>query len=687
MFGSEFDFKRTNHEKRPYDEEETPSEDPDSYSDDGYTLRDSFEEPRSGTIKDASFGVKKNPKRSCAVYFLLFTCGLLVFTLLAPRGFYSGRLRRPWKDIGVEDVIEGSEDGAKVPLNVFQVYPPVRVGAEFLPESYEGRGNECSVMLMEHEFGWSYGKPFVGSYTPPKCRWTHVLFNLTMTSKGRQFDRLAMLFLGDVEVFRTSTAEPTQDGIIFNYMKDMTAYTTLLSQPQKLIFDLGNLVDSTYTGTFTATLTATFYTPPSTYPSRPPLHPTGPANQILPISSLSSTTDHPSHFLLPRDRATTAHTLPPNTIRATVSLSASGNADEEFWYTNVPNAYKHTFPGAPLPGASPFREVQLLINGDLAGVAWPFAEIYTGGINPALWRPIVGIAAYDVPEYTIDITPFLPLILGSPATFEIRVVTADPDEEIANDWIVSGRVFVWTDPSENWITTGALHHKSLDATAFSTTTKLTTEDGGNVNATLYHHITAQRALSFTATISTSAGPRAVVWSQGLSYANTNRVSAGGATQSVEQITQGSSAATGKANTFRWPLSVNTTFLVDPAHGNFTIWASIDRGVEERGDGGVFPRGGSMETRQNGTAVFMSGGGGAWGETEQRMAWTGTPSHSEGVGGYGRSVRAEAGRVVKDWEWVNELVVEKDLVVGSEGDEMVFVDEERSVRSFLGRGPG
>lgn len=389
-----------------------------------------------------------------------------------------------------------------------------------------------------------------------------------------------MLFLGDVEVFRTSTAEPTQAGIIFNYMKDMTAYTALLSQPQKLIFDLGNLVDSTYTGTFTATLTATFYTPPTTYPARPPPHhsPPGPAHHILPISSLSSATNQPSHFLLPRDRATTRHTLPANTIRATVSLSASGNADEEFWYTNVPTAYTHTFPSTPLPGASPFREVQLLINGDLAGVAWPFAVIYTGGINPALWRPIVGIAAYDVPEYTIDITPFLPLILGSPTTFEIRVVTADPADTIASDWIVSGRVLVWTDAREDWITTGALHRKSLAATAFTATTQLTTEDGGSVNKTLYHRITAQRALSFAATINTSAGPRAAAWSQGLSYANTNRVSAGGATQCVEQVTQGSAAGAGEASTFRWPLGVNTTFLVEPGKGNFTIWARDRKSV-------------------------------------------------------------------------------------------------------------
>lgn len=44
-----------------------------------------------------------------------------------------------------------------------------------------------------------------------------MLFNLTMTSAGRQFDRLAMMFVGDTEVFRTSTAEPTWYGIEFKY--------------------------------------------------------------------------------------------------------------------------------------------------------------------------------------------------------------------------------------------------------------------------------------------------------------------------------------------------------------------------------------------------------------------------------------------------------------------------------------
>jgi len=44
-----------------------------------------------------------------------------------------------------------------------------------------------------------------------------VVFNLTMTSKGRQFDRLGHLYMGDIEVWRTSTAEPTWFGIVFRY--------------------------------------------------------------------------------------------------------------------------------------------------------------------------------------------------------------------------------------------------------------------------------------------------------------------------------------------------------------------------------------------------------------------------------------------------------------------------------------
>src|ERR1700758_1574812 len=64
----------------------------------------------------------------------------------------------------------------------------------------------------------------LGTYEPPNCEFDTVRINLTVTSRGRQYDRLGLMFLGDTEVFRTSTAEPTINGIIWTYIKDMSQY-------------------------------------------------------------------------------------------------------------------------------------------------------------------------------------------------------------------------------------------------------------------------------------------------------------------------------------------------------------------------------------------------------------------------------------------------------------------------------
>lgn len=63
------------------------------------------------------------------------------------------------------------------------------------------------------------GLTIAGAYKPPSCTFNRVTWNLTVTSAGRQFDRLGIIYMGDIEVFRTSTAEPTANGIIWTYLK------------------------------------------------------------------------------------------------------------------------------------------------------------------------------------------------------------------------------------------------------------------------------------------------------------------------------------------------------------------------------------------------------------------------------------------------------------------------------------
>ena len=43
----------------------------------------------------------------------------------------------------------------------------------------------------------------------------------------------------------------------------------------------------------------------------------------------------------------------------------------------------------------------------MAGAALPFPVIYTGGVNPLLWRPLTGIESVDVLPYRFDLSPFV----------------------------------------------------------------------------------------------------------------------------------------------------------------------------------------------------------------------------------------------------------------------------------------
>ena len=185
--------------------------------------------------------------------------------------------------------------------------------------------------------------------------------NFTVTSRGRQFDRLALMYLGDIEVFRTSTAEPTATGIIWTYIKEMQQFDALWQTEQTIIFDLGNLINEMYTGIYNTTLTATFFTVPDSPAT---------ADTILPISARKSASNMPSVFQVPGDNASVAYTLPGNVNRAVVSLSACGQSTEEFWYSNVLTSEEDTFAptAGSFPGGSPWREVQLLIDGQFSVV-------------------------------------------------------------------------------------------------------------------------------------------------------------------------------------------------------------------------------------------------------------------------------------------------------------------------------
>ncbi|KAF8855092.1 hypothetical protein BDZ45DRAFT_21175 [Acephala macrosclerotiorum] len=613
-------------------------------------------------------------------------------------------------------------------LEVFQVYQPVLTPSGATDEILSAAGyvntttiaqsssaSSCQVTLMVHSFGFSYGIPFVGNYTPPSCDFNRISMNFTVTSRGRQFDRLAIMYFNDTEVWRTSTAEPTVNGIRWEYIKDMSEFMYFWNTPQKLIFDLGNLIDSTYTGPFNTTLTATFFTAQETVE---------PADLIIPISKRQGAASSASLFTLPSDNATNTISFPRNVNRAVFSVSACGQATEEFWWGNVLQSDINTFVpyDGTLYGYSPFREVQVLIDGQLAGVQWPFPVIFTGGVVPGLWRPIVGIDAFDLREHEIDITPWLPILCdGAQHSFEIRVVGIVDDgktsgtltQTVGASWYVTGKIFVWLD-DESSVTTGKAPTLLFPEPTITLSQSLTQNSTG-ANETLTYTTDVKRTLSVSSSITTQNGTQVVTWSQNLAVANYGQYTAFGALQINDQKTTGVDQSIGGTyykSSYSYPLWANTSYVVYPS-GNYTIGASLIRGLNLDVQGtpvfhtGLQPfaqlpnsaspvsgfSGTSLSTTQNGTASYFAdptaGVSFGFGSTSQEFSFKGIDisGGTTDTELYYRNVEAVNSTIVKDYE----SLVGVELVsygypvetVGS-GRQSVGV---MSPKAALGRGPG
>lgn len=157
----------------------------------------------------------------------------------------------------------------------------------------------------------------------------------------------------------------------------------------------------------------------------------------------------------------------------------------------------------------------MLVDNILAGVVWPFAVIYTGGITPSNWRPLTSYGAYDAPTYWIDVTPFLPILLDESVshniTLQVRGQGAD-GASINSNWFVSGSVHgrVGTGP-----TTGRMSvYEVEDAAEFEVTGGASAD-----NATLWTKVVGGRHLKIESELQTAEGTKTVSFVQDLGYRN------------------------------------------------------------------------------------------------------------------------------------------------------------------------
>jgi peptide N-acetyl-beta-D-glucosaminyl asparaginase amidase A len=368
----------------------------------------------------------------------------------------------------------------------------------------------------------------------------------------------------------------------------MSHYISLWKQPQKLIFDLGNLVDDTYTGVFNAVLNATFWMDNNkTQPA---------ADLIIPVSKRQSNQGQPSAYRVPDDgTAKNSFVIPRNAKKAVFTISACGQAAEEFWWSNVPNSVVNTFKNNSLPGLSPWRELQLWVDGTMTGVTWPFPIIFTGGVIPTFWRPLVGIDTFDLKEDEIDLTPWLPVLSdGKEHSYEIKVAGLGNDgsslSAVASNWVVTGKLFLWLD-AKGSVTTGAQPKISMSSPKF-TVEQAVTQDTGGKNDTLTYKVTASREVLVDGSITTSAGTVPAGWKQSLKFSNVGKVTAGGFNQTNTQTTSGTEVSgNGYARNFKYPLDCRSDTVYNDKTKEMYIGGTFKRNKLVQSYGvPVFPTG-------------------------------------------------------------------------------------------------
>jgi Peptide N-acetyl-beta-D-glucosaminyl asparaginase amidase A len=334
--------------------------------------------------------------------------------------------------------------------NTITADPPVsRPSAKF--------GAPTKVQLFEN-LEFNNFNPQTFSYTPPNFTppaepssarpWAKVILvcDINVTA-GIQYDRTARMTIGNTVVYIGTTAEPNPKlGPSWHIERDLTEYSNLLMSAQPGEINIGNLVNGTYTGVISASAYLLFY--PYTQGSGEPapvvadlIYPLpGTADGSYTLQSTSSTLS--LTFTVPQQ----LQSIPTTVARAYLDVFAQSQYQDEFWYSNVPDNLAQELNQY---GGTSFREVEVSIDGQVAGFAPVYPWIFTGGIDPYLWAPIPGIQTLNFVPYRIDLSPFaVPLSDGNSHTISLNVYNAN------NYFLASANLFVYLNYNSSSLTGG-----------------------------------------------------------------------------------------------------------------------------------------------------------------------------------------------------------------------------------------
>jgi hypothetical protein len=414
--------------------------------------------------------------------------------------------------------------------------------------------------------------PKLFSFTPSAAcgagPWAKVVLAADFAvTAGRQFDRTASIWIGGANVYFGTTAEPSaQVARSWHIENDLTDETALFATSQPGMVQLDNLVNDTFTSVLTGSAELRFY-PLARHAAAPDV-----ADLVLPLSSgpsggavgLATTTDSLSRTF----------TLPTNVERAFLDVYAQSQSGDEFWYTCVPDAFTTQLQSC---GATGFREAQITVDGRPAGVAPIYPWIYTGGIDPSLWRPIPGVQTLNFAPYRVDLTPFAGVLSdGQPHAVAISVFNAN------NFFATTGALLVFRDHHATRVRGQVTENTLTAAPTPSVTSNITTAADGTIAGPV--NVASSRHYKIAGFVDTSHGRVRTEVAGDLAFANkqTFNITAALYHQQIAQrttfVVRTTRNGSLSVNEQSWPLDVDFAFASN-ADGTSTQTTTIGQALE------------------------------------------------------------------------------------------------------------
>jgi hypothetical protein len=408
-------------------------------------------------------------------------------------------------------------------------------------------------------------------YAPPAdCTgpWQKVIFTADFNvTAGRQFDRTAIVDMGFVNLYFGTTPEPRHNlSPSWHVERDVTDYSNLFTSPQTGSVILGNIVNSTYTGVISASAALEFYPADSDSNSRHV------ADLVLPLRQPNGAGgfNEPAFLFTPTDQLASTLNLPTNVERAYLDVITQSQIGDEFWYTCVPNDVASQLQSC---GSTAFREGEISIDGQPAGVAPVYPWIYTGGVDPFFWEPVPGVQTLNFVPYRVDLTPFAGVLSNGQAhTVALNVFNAD------NYFTATATLLLYLD-RHSTLVTGAVTKNTVGAANPSVNENLTTDASGNVSGSVT--VNSLRSFRIAGYVNTSHGRVDTDIRQSVNFNNVQNflINATTYTQDVTQNTELDSTVT---RTGEGSGHVTQESFVYPLTLNYTLTFNTDGSITQNG---------------------------------------------------------------------------------------------------------